>query len=181
LKDTVKDIEEGMMRIKNIVTDLRAFAYPEEADKKNRFPILGAIENTLRFTASDSQDIEKIVKVPADLMVSASKTHIVQVLINLVSNAIKAINKAGRQKGIIEIEAKEENGRVTVSVSDNGTGMNEETLQKVFDPFFTTNEVGKGMGLGLSVSHTIIKNHGGNLSATSEFGKGSRFFFDLSN
>jgi two-component system sensor histidine kinase PhcS len=179
LKDTVKDIEEGMTRIKNIVSDLRAFAYPEEADKTVQFPIREAVESALRFTASENKDIEKIVNVSSDLIVSASKTHIVQVLINLVSNATKAINKADREKGVIKIDAIEENGRIKISVSDNGTGMNEETLRKVFDPFFTTNEVGKGMGLGLSVSHTIIKNHGGNLSAESVFGEGSKFYFDL--
>lgn len=179
LKDTVKDIEEGMTRIKNIVSDLRAFAYPEEADKTVQFPIREAVESALRFTASENKDIEKIVNVSPDLIVSASKTHIVQVLINLVSNATKAINKAHREKGVIKVDAIEENGRIKISVSDNGTGMNEETLRKVFDPFFTTNEVGKGMGLGLSVSHTIIKNHGGNLSAESIFGEGSKFYFDL--
>ncbi|MBU6338387.1 MAG: response regulator [Rickettsiales bacterium] len=179
LKDTLKDIEEGMTRIKDIVSDLRAFAYPEEADKKVQFPIRDAIESTLRFTASETKDIEKIINVAPELMVSASKTHIVQVLINLVSNAARAISKANREKGVITIDAKEENGRIKISVSDNGTGMNEETLKRVFDPFFTTNEVGKGMGLGLSVSHTIIKNHGGNLAAESVLGEGSKFYFEL--
>lgn len=178
LKDTMKDIEEGMSRIKHIVTDLRAFAYPEEADKKNQFAILSAIESALRFTAHDCKDIERIVDVDPALIVSASKTHIVQVLINLISNATKAINKTTK-KGLIHIEAKQQNNRISISVSDNGTGMKEETLSRVFDPFFTTNEVGKGMGLGLSVSHTIIKNHGGNLFATSELGEGSKFYFDL--
>ncbi len=181
LQDTVKDIEEGMTRIKNIVTDLRAFAYPEEADKKNKFPILNAVENSLRFTASECQDVKRIVNIDENLMVSASKTHVVQVLINLISNASRAIHRVSEDnyKGVISIEAKEEGTRVVVSVFDNGTGMSEATLKRVFDPFFTTNEVGKGMGLGLSVSHTIVKNHGGNLSATSKLGEGSRFFFDL--
>jgi len=178
LKDTVKDMEEGMTRIKNIVTDLRAFAYPEEADKKNEFPIFSAVENALRFTASESINIEKIINVAPDLNVMASKTHIVQVLINLISNSSKAIAKAGT-KGVITINAHKENDRIKISVADNGSGMNEETLSKVFDPFFTTNEVGKGMGLGLSVSHTIVRNHGGNLTATSKLGEGSVFYFDL--
>jgi two-component system sensor histidine kinase PhcS len=181
LKDTLKDMEEGMTRIKNIVTDLRAFAYPEEVDKKYNFPIQSAVESALRFTANETRDIQKIIDVAPDLMVSASKSHIVQVLINLISNAMKAIRKAHREKGVITISAKKEKNRVVVSVSDNGIGMNDETLKKVFDPFFTTNEVGKGMGLGLSVSYTIIKNHEGNLSAESKLGEGSRFFFDLSN
>lgn len=179
LKDTIKDADEGMTRIKNIVTDLRAFAYPEEADKKVQFPIITAVESSVRFTSSESHNIKKIINISPDLLVSASKTHIVQVLINLISNASKAIAKTGNTNGSITIDARKENDRVILSVSDNGIGMNEETLKKVFDPFFTTNEVGKGMGLGLSVSYTIIKNHGGNLYAESSLGEGSKFYFDL--
>ncbi len=182
LKDTMKDIEEGMNRIKTIVTDLRAFAYPEEADKKIQFPVSEVIESALRFTASETKDIEKKLSIPEDLRVSASRTHIVQVLINLISNATRAISKTDK-KGLLTVEAKIENinnqDRIIVSVYDNGTGINEDTLRRVFDPFFTTNEVGKGMGLGLSVSHTIVKNHGGNLLASSKLGEGSRFYFDL--
>lgn len=178
LKDTVKDIEDGMVRIKNIVTDLKAFAYPEEADKKVPFSLFNAIESALRFTASDCKDINKVVNVDQELKVIGSQTHIMQVLINLITNAAKAIKKAGKS-GLITIEAKKENNRVLISVSDNGIGMNEETLRRVFDPFFTTSEVGEGVGMGLSISHTIIKNHNGNLSATSKLGEGSTFFFDL--
>lgn len=179
LKETAGDIEDGMMRIKGIITDLRAFAYPQAADKKFQFKIYEAVESALRFTAQETHDIAKVVNVPHDLMVTASKSHIVQVLINLITNAAKAINKAGREKGVITLSAKQENTRVTVYVADNGIGMNEETVQKVFDPFFTTSEIGKGLGLGLSVSHTIIKNHEGNFAVKSVFGEGSEFYFDL--
>lgn len=179
LKDMLKDIEEGMTRIKNIVTDLHAFAYPEEADKKIQFPIREAIESAIRFTASETNDIEKIINIKTEIIVSASKTHIVQVLINLISNAAKAIKKANKKGGVIKVDVTEEDGRIKLSVSDNGIGMDEATVTRVFDPFFTTSEVGKGMGLGLSVSHTIVKNHGGNLNAESVFGEGSKFYFDL--
>ena len=183
LKDTIKDIEEGMMRIKNIVSDLHNFAHPEESDQHQHFPIYNAVESTIRFTANESKDIEKIIVVPKDLMVSGAKTHIVQILINLVTNACKAIVKTDHydnNSGVIKIWTEQKNNRIIISVSDNGIGMNEETLAKVFDPFFTTSEVGKGMGMGLSVSYTIAKNHGGTLSATSKLGEGSVFSFDLS-
>ncbi|MCE3255474.1 MAG: two-component sensor histidine kinase [Rickettsiaceae bacterium] len=179
LKDIVKDMEDGMTRIKNIVSDLRAFAYPERADVKNRFSVYDVVQNTLRFTASEYQGVERIIDIPKDLMADGSQTHIVQVLINLIFNAGKAIIKSGTKKGIIRIDARKENNRVIISVSDNGIGMSEEIRQKVFDPFFTTNDVGEGMGLGLSVSHTIIKNHGGNLMVESKLGEGSKFYFDL--
>jgi two-component system sensor histidine kinase PhcS len=179
LKDTINDIEEGMMRIKNIVSDLHNFAHPQEADKQKHFMVADIIESALRFTASECKDIEKIIDVPKNLEVSASKAHIVQILINLISNASKAIRKVDNKKGIIKIWTEKKDKRIIIFISDNGIGMSDKTLAKVFDPFFTTSEVGKGMGMGLSVSYTIAKNHGGTLSATSELGKGSIFSFDL--
>jgi two-component system, sensor histidine kinase PhcS len=178
LKDVVKDVEEGMNRIKTIVTDLRAFAYPEEADKQNQFSIQGAVVKALRFTSDDCKDIARISNIDPTLMVIGSETHIVQLLINLLSNAARAISRTDK-KGLITITAKTENNRVIVAVTDDGCGMSQEVLKRVFDPFFTTNEVGKGMGIGLSVSYTIAKNHGGNIMVTSEEGIGTTFSFDL--
>ena len=179
LKDTFLDIEEGMSRIKNIVSDLHNFAYPEQADQKTQFSILSAVESAIRFTSSECSDMEVVKNINPELLVSAARTHIVQVLVNLITNACKAIVKSGKD-GVITFNAEQKDDRVNISVSDNGIGMNEETLKKVFDPFFTTSEVGQGMGMGLSVSYTIIKNHGGILFATSKLGKGSVFSFDLS-
>lgn len=178
LKEIIKDIEEGMNRIKTIVTDLRAFAYPEEADKQNQFSIQGAVVKALRFTSEDCKNIERISDIDQNLIVIGSETHIVQLLINLISNAARAISRTDK-KGLITISAKTENNRVVVMVTDNGCGMSPEVLKRVFDPFFTTNEVGKGMGIGLSVSYTIAKNHGGNIMVTSEEGVGTTFSFDL--
>jgi two-component system sensor histidine kinase PhcS len=178
LKEIVDDVEEGMGRIKRIIGDLRAFAYPSEADKQMHFLINEAVENAIRFTAHDLSDIKIVNEVDPKLYVTASKTHVVQILINLITNAVKAINKADHP-GTITFSTKKENNRIVLLVTDNGVGMTEEILQKIFDPFFTTAEVGSGVGLGLSICHTIAKTHGGNLEATSEVGKGSVFYFDL--
>ncbi len=72
-----------------------------------------------------------------------------------------------------------EEGIIEISFADNGPGIRSEILGKVFDPFFTTKPVGKGMGLGLSVSYGIIKNHGGDIHALSEEGKGATFIIEL--
>jgi signal transduction histidine kinase len=177
LFDVMKDVDDGLARIRMIVSDLRAFAHPESSDKKNEFLIYNAIENSIRFTAKECENIERINNSPKDLMMTASQSHVVQVLINLISNGARAIAKTDRSDSKITIDAKRDGNSILVSVSDNGIGMDDETLKRVFDPFFTTSEVGKGMGLGLSVSHTIIKDHNGKFYATSEAGKGSTFYF----
>jgi two-component system sensor histidine kinase PhcS len=64
-------------------------------------------------------------------------------------------------------------------VTDNGPGISEKNLSRVFEPFFTTRDVGKGLGLGLSISYSVIQRHGGTLAVTSKEGEWARFTFDL--
>ena len=71
--------------------------------------------------------------------------------------------------------AQDKNNRMIITVQDTGVGISEEHLPHIFDPFFTTKEVGRGTGLGLSVSHGIIKKHGGRITVDSSPGKGSTF------
>ena len=180
MREIVGDIQEGMDRIRTIVSDLRAFAYPTEAEKQGAFDLNEAVEAALRFTAHEVKGIEVIQGLPAPAMVLGSKSHLTQVLINLLANAAKAIGAVtdGRA-GSIRIEGEEREGRLWVRVSDNGVGMDEQTLGRIFDPFFTTRDVGEGMGLGLSICHTIVSNHQGRLTATSRLGEGTELTFDL--
>ena len=69
--------------------------------------------------------------------------------------------------------------RLFIHLRDNGTGIKPDIISHVFDPFYTTKDVGEGMGLGLSICHTIIENHGGTLEAKSEYGQWTEFSFDL--
>ena len=180
MRDIVGDIKEGMERIRAIVSDLRAFAYPTEAEKQVAFDLNEALEAALRFTAHELKGIEVIKGLPAPALVLGSKSHLTQVLINLLTNAVKAVGAvADGRVGTIRVQAEERNGRLHVRVSDNGVGMDEKTLGRIFDPFFTTRDVGEGMGLGLSICHTIVSNHQGCLAATSRPGEGSELSFDL--
>jgi signal transduction histidine kinase len=180
LNEMITDIDEGMQRIREIVTDLRAFAYPSEAEKRTPFKLGEAIESALRFMAHELKDIEVVRDLPPSAQVLGSRSHITQVLVNLLSNAAKAVAPvAAERKGSIRIGAVIKGDRIQVRVTDNGIGMEGETLNRIFDPFFTTRDVGGGMGLGLSISHTIVANHGGRLLAQSRCGEGSELAFDL--
>ncbi len=180
MREIVTDINEGMQRIRAIVSDLRAFAYPSEAEKQGAFDLNEAVEAALRFAAQDLRDIDVVRNLGGRTLVVGSKSHLTQVFINLFSNGAKAIlaHRDGRP-GRIRVEAESRNGRLWVRVADNGIGMDQATLGRIFDPFFTTREVGEGMGLGLSVCHTIVVNHQGRLSAASQLGVGTEMGFDL--
>jgi two-component system NtrC family sensor kinase len=102
-----------------------------------------------------------------------------QVLLNLITNAIDAHD--GKPYGTIRISTRADNQlqRVSLTVSDTGSGIKPENLRRIFDPFFTTKSVGKGTGLGLSICYSIVRRLGGNISVTSEVGKGTEFTIEL--
>jgi len=99
-----------------------------------------------------------------------------QIFLNLINNAFQAVNDGGR----IDIAAKTVDAeRVAVSVSDNGCGISEENLQKIFDPFFSTKKGSGGTGLGLSITHGLVQRLGGQIAVASEIGKGTTFTVTL--
>jgi two-component system NtrC family sensor kinase len=104
--------------------------------------------------------------------------QIQQVFLNIVNNARQAI-EAHRQRGAIRITTSAVEQRVRITFQDDGPGISEENLAKIFNPFFTTKPVGKGTGLGLSLSYGIIQEHGGTITAASRLGHGTTFIIEL--
>jgi signal transduction histidine kinase len=100
-----------------------------------------------------------------------------QVFMNILDNAVGAIKETGDIW--IRINPDEAHKNLIVEIEDNGAGMDTETVNKVFNPFFTTKPVGQGTGLGLSITYKIIKNHQGDIKCESELGKGTKFIITL--
>ncbi|MGB9441629.1 MAG: ATP-binding protein, partial [Desulfobacterales bacterium] len=113
--------------------------------------------------------------------ITAEHNRLEQVFINLVSNAIDAMDEKSSQPDSqnspkrLAIKSFVENDQVVVHVTDTGTGMSEEVKNKIFEPFFTTKKVGKGTGLGVSISYGIVKDYSGKIEIDSEIGKGTTF------
>jgi len=104
--------------------------------------------------------------------VTCSPSQVNQVFLNLITNAVQAMD-AGR--GAITLTTRGDGAGVTVEVADNGKGIPPEVLPKIFDPFFSTKEIGKGTGLGLSISYKIVQQHGGRIDVESPAGAGAKF------
>jgi two-component system NtrC family sensor kinase len=104
--------------------------------------------------------------------IPASETEMQQVFLNLVNNALDAMEKTG---GTITLDAKRTDNDIIITVSDNGPGIAEANLARIFDPFYTTKPVGKGTGLGLSICYGIIKKIGGDIHVSSTKGEGTAF------
>ncbi|WP_342438813.1 ATP-binding protein [Paenibacillus sp. FSL L8-0436] len=113
-----------------------------------------------------------------DMIISGDVKQMKQVVLNMIRNALEAITERDDdQIGKIEVGARREGAEVRIFISDNGKGMDILTLDRLFNPFFTTKE--NGTGLGLSVSDRIIKDHGGCISVSSRVNEGTRFVISL--
>ncbi|MBS0234723.1 MAG: response regulator [Proteobacteria bacterium] len=178
--DTLKDIHAGYDRIHRVVTDLRGFTAPHRPEHPRPFHIESAIDHALRFTAHVQKGITITKNIDVQGEVFGSQSTIAQVLVNLIVNAVAAVRAVEEQrKPEIIITSKVEGSQLIVSVRDNGTGIDPKIQTQIFDPFFSTKDVGEGMGLGLAVSHRIIANHGGSLTVKSSLGEWTEFRFNL--
>jgi signal transduction histidine kinase len=107
-----------------------------------------------------------------------------RVLLNLFNNAFYAVKERQKLEGAVydptvSVSTKRSNGKVEIKISDNGNGIPQKVLDKIFQPFFTTKPTGQGTGLGLSLAYDIIKAHGGELKVETKEGEGSAFINQL--
>jgi len=109
-----------------------------------------------------------------------------RVILNLINNAFYAVDEKKKKIGndyepTVSVSTKKTNGKVEIKVSDNGNGIPQKVIDKIFQPFFTTKPTGQGTGLGLSLSYDIVKAHGGELKVETKEGEGSEFIIELPN
>lgn len=123
------------------------------------------------------KSIEVDMNLGSSVVAEVDESRLEQVFVNLLSNARDAIIEAhGEAGGRISVSSRiVSDSELEIEISDDGTGMSEEIRSKVFNPFFTTKEPGKGSGLGLSISHGIVQDHGGSINCASEKGRGTAF------
>jgi signal transduction histidine kinase len=171
LADLVKDGLYGTGQMAEIVGNLKDFSRLDRS-KVTSFNLNDGLDSTLNL----AKHMLKSVKVDKRLgnvpPVLCSPSQVNQVFLNLVTNAVQALEDG---KGTITLTTRSEDGGVAVEVDDTGKGIAEDVLPKIFDPFFSTKEVGKGTGLGLSVSYKIVQQHGGRIDVESTPGVGTRF------
>ena len=177
----LKIIDEESKRCQRIIQELLQFSRPKNADLCPT-DVKQAIDKTMNMVANRlyKQKIETRAMIADDLpLIPADPQQLEQVLINLFLNAIDAMPKGGK----LDVEAalkptRENTPSVVITVIDSGSGIDQEDLAKIFQPFFSAKK-GKGIGLGLSISERIIKNHGGTLAVESTPGKGTTFKIHL--
>jgi len=183
----LQEIRTASLRAKDVVHQLLSFARKTKPEKKptNIIPIIKESLKLLRSSIPTSIEIRQNITKNVDTIL-ADPTQINQVLINLCTNADHAMPDGG----ILEVSLKnielDENTAtqysdlnpgqyVNLTVCDTGHGISQGDIDRIFDPYFTTKEVGKGTGMGLPVVHGIVKSHGSTISVESKLGKGTTF------
>jgi len=178
----IKDIKNCGMRCQRIIQNLLTFSRQEEYTFEE-VDLNKVVESALGLLAYqiEKSNIELVLKLAPKLPpLLGNAQGLEQIIINLLLNAKDAIESKAQlggmeEKGRIVIETRASDKVVAVHVRDNGCGIDDEDLPHVFNPFFTTKRVGRGTGLGLSVSLGIAQSHGGVIDVESVAGKGSTF------
>ncbi len=174
-------IEEGAKRCQVIIQKLMRYARKtEEVETFREVDLNKVIRTVCDFLEYQlkQENIELRLELGKLGPISGISNELEQVFTNLILNSRDAIKGAGRQ-GRIDIQTEQKNGIVKIEVADNGSGIKKEHLSRVFDPFYTTKEVGEGTGLGLAVSSGIVEKHRGKISVTSVETQGTTFYIDF--
>jgi two-component system NtrC family sensor kinase len=177
ISDVISESQLGVERVKTIVEDLRRFSRLDESEIKH-IDLVENIKSTLSIIKPeiDKKNIEFSLNAPEELFTDCYPGQLNQALLNILINAIYAVD----EKGKIQLSLQKKADQVHISVSDNGCGMEAEIISKIFNPFYTTKPVGTGTGLGLSITYKIISElHNGSIKVESEPGKGAIFVITI--
>lgn len=174
---------DGVGRVAAIVRSMKDFAHPDR-DEKTMVDLNRAIESTLVIAANEYKYVAELHTNLAELpLVRCNAGEINQVVLNLVINAAHAIRdvvNGTRTKGVIGVRTRVDDDEVEIAISDTGTGIPVLIRDKIYDPFFTTKEVGHGTGQGLAIARSVIvEKHGGSLRFETETGAGTTFFIRI--
>jgi two-component system sensor histidine kinase HupT/HoxJ len=164
---------EGAERTRDIVDGLKRFSAADR-DENIEFNLAETIERSVHWvTRASPMNFRVAIEIPKKVLYFGSPGQIQQVITNLVQNAADATE--GLPEPALSITAWVDEKDIVILFRDNGPGISEESMGRIFDPFYTTKPVGKGTGLGLSISYGIIERHGGKLSVSNATEGGAEF------
>jgi signal transduction histidine kinase len=194
LPKIITSMRDGVDRIRNISISLRTFSR-SDIDHKEAFDVHEGLDSTslilkYRLKANEFRPAIEVIKEYGDLpLVKCFPGQLNQVLMNLLANAIDAVEESSQGLSFEDIEERPNQitlqtelveNQVVIRIRDNGMGMTDEVKQRIFDHLFTTKPVGKGTGLGLAIARQIIvERHGGTLEVNSVWGQGAEFVISL--
>lgn len=180
-QDKLQRINRITDRATRLCQHLKSFARKTD-DLTQPTSVSRVLNNAMDLFTDSLPEAWVSTEIASELRVQANEVRLEQVFVNLISNSIDAIKQKQQDDTFtprIHIFARQENDQVAIHIIDNGCGMNAEAQEKVFEPFYTTKEVGSGLGLGMSITHNIMKDFGGKIAVNSEQGQGTEVILCL--
>lgn len=177
----VRETVEGINQVRDIIVLMKEFSHPGTG-KPQRNDINLVVKGTLTICRSRTKNVVSVASelMPAPAVLSCHKTQIQQVLVNLIVNAVEAIEEEGIEDGRILVSVKPAGTHLRIEVADNGPGVPDALRDRIFDPFFTTKQVGKGTGQGLALAKNIVvQQHAGRLLLVPKQGYATCFAIEL--
>lgn len=172
----MRNITQETLRARDIVKGLLEFSRHKDFAPAP-YPIKPVLESAVRLVSSQlGPKVGVTLNIADDVTLLVDRQRLQEAFINLLINATQAI---GGEEGVIDIKTWTEDDQEVIAISDTGEGMSADTLQRIFDPFFSTKEVGQGTGLGLFIVYGIIEKHEGTIRCESTPGEGTTFFIRL--
>jgi len=168
---------EGAVRISEIVKNLRRLSFSTKAPRE-AVALSKVVETAAQWASRSKKAKARIeTRLDPDLLAFGQSGQIHSVLVNLVDNALDAVREAAEP--VVSIVIRGEGESAVVEVADNGPGVPEALRSRIFEPFFTTKAVGEGTGLGLWISYSIVREHGGSIEVEASEAGGARFILRL--
>lgn len=178
IRAIVNESRDGLMRVKDIISDLNSFSRKDSLELAS-FELSEVVEQTLRILHYELSPAVNLQVTVAEQTIIGHRGFLQQVLTNLIKNAAQAMVQADTEKPCLQLRSRQREGQVVLTVRDNGPGISEANLRRIFEPFYTTKDVGKGTGLGLSVTWNLVQKMGGRLTVASEEGVFTEFCLQL--
>ncbi|MGL1903262.1 MAG: ATP-binding protein [Fibrobacterales bacterium] len=173
----IQGVKKGVERITNIVKGLKLYSRQEKSSKQS-LNLITCINDALEMCRAIAKKVTIQTNYAHEtLYVNADRTQLSQVIVNLITNAADALAQSSSPLIVIDVSC--DTTTIEITCRDNGPGISDAVLQKLFNPFFTTKDKSTGTGLGLSISKGIIEDHGGIIRATSTENSGACFIITL--
>jgi signal transduction histidine kinase len=175
-RDQVAAAIEGVLRIREIVRNLKTFARSDENDPPRPVDLVRAAENALAMAMPQVRHRTRVERALARVPPAMGhEGRIGQVILNLIVNACQAMGDDDSKQNVVIVRTLHDSAECVIEVEDNGPGIAVENLERIFDPYFTTKPAGVGTGLGLAICRSIVEGHGGRIEVKSASGRGATF------
>ncbi len=176
-EESLQQADTALTRIEEIVHTLQQYSKSADSDKEV-IRLNHVVEDALVVskTRMSKVNIQVKTEIPTEsLEMEGTFSSVQQIVINLLVNAIEALELVPEDQRFLRVSVAKDTHHLILSIMDSGPGIKPENLKRIYDPFFTTKEVGKGVGLGLFTVHSFVQSLGGEIECQTEFGKGTTF------